>query len=391
MSVSFKASALRLANRLDEVGFSDIVVIRNKVMALLAEGRSVYQFQGGEPFFPTPPEIKDAMTRALQEEKTRYAPSSGLLELRRLFAAKLRSRNAIHADPDDVIVTNGGMHALSAAFNTVLNPGDETLIFSPYWTPIRDMVAGCQSRPVLVDTRAARERGISGMLAGHITEQTRAIYYNTPQNPSGLVFDRREAEEVAAFAQEYDLIVIADEAYEDLVYEGQHVSIASLPGMFERTITCFTLSKSYSMTGWRVGYAVAREPWMTGLRKMVLYTTNGVSTPSQWAAVTAMNTPVESLMGRREQFRQRRDLLVNGLNEIGLNCAMPAGAFYAFPDVASIHRDSRVAASRLLEAAQVATVPGIVFGPEGESHLRFSFSTAMETIQAGLDSLRRNL
>ena len=224
-----------------------------------------------------------------------------------------------------------------------------------------------------------------------ITPRTVAIFLNTPQNPTGLVFTREEAEEVARFARERNLVVVADEAYEDLVYEGEHVSIASLEGMFERTITCFTLSKSYAMTGWRMGYAVATEPWMTGLRKCLLYTTNGVSTPSQYAAVAAFGLPADFYEDIRRAYRERRDLLVGGLCELGLTCDPPAGAFYAFPDVSRIHGDSRAAADILLERAQVATVPGVVFGEHGEGHLRFSFSTSPETIQAGLDSLRRNL
>jgi aspartate aminotransferase len=243
----------------------------------------------------------------------------------------------------------------------------------------------------LVPTDEARALGFEQTLARYSTERTRAIYYNTPQNPSGVVFTPDEAKAVAAFARDRDLVVIADEAYEDLVYEGQHCSIASLDGMFERTITCFTFSKSYAMTGWRLGYAVATEPWMTGLKKATLYSSNGVSTPTQWAGLAALSIDPSALAEIANQYRLRRDLLLKGLNEIGLNCDSPAGAFYAFPDVSRINKDSREAADALLNRAQVATVPGIVFGAQGESHLRFSFSTSIETIEAGLDSLRRNL
>jgi aspartate aminotransferase len=381
----------RLASRLDEVGFSDIVKIRNKIMELRATGASVHQFEGGEPFNNTPDYIKEAMSRALSENKTRYAPSSGIAELRSAIADKLRERNRLKVTDADVIVLNGGMQGLFGAFQSVVNPGDEVLVFSPYWTPIKDLIAHCEGTTVLVPTDEARSAGFAQTLARFVTQKTRAIYYNTPQNPSGVVFTREEAEAVARFAQEHDLVVIADEAYEDLVYEGEHVSIASLDGMMERTITCFTLSKSYAMTGWRLGYAVAAEPWMTGMRKTLLYSTNGVSTPSQWAALAAFTTPSDFLESSRAAYRQRRDLLLAGLNELGLTCPKPAGAFYAFPDVTRISSDSRQAADLLLERAQVATVPGIVFGLHGESHLRFSFSTSIETIEAGLDSMRRNL
>ena len=389
--MSTAPSVYRLAARLEAVGFSDIVKIRNRIMELRAAGDTVYQFEGGEPFLDTPEHVKAAMTRALAENRTRYAPSSGVQELREAIAQKLQTRNRMPVEAKDVIVQNGGMQGLFGAFQTVVNPDEEVLLFSPYWTPVKDLIAGCQGRSVLVSTEEARREGFAATLARHTTPKTRAIYYNTPQNPTGVVFTRTEAEAVAAFARERDLIVIADEAYEDLVYEGEHVSIAALEGMWERTLSVYTLSKSYSMTGWRIGYVAAAEPWMTGLRKTTLYSTNGVSTPTQWAALAAVATAPEFFAQTRAEYRERRDLMIAGLNEIGLNCAPPAGAFYAFADVRRIHADSRTAAEILLDRAQVATVPGIVFGEHGEGHLRFSFSTSLDTIRAGLDSMRRNL
>jgi aspartate/methionine/tyrosine aminotransferase len=175
------------------------------------------------------------------------------------------------------------------------------------------------------------------------------------------------------------------------VYEGEHFSIASLPGMAERTITCFTFSKTYAMTGWRVGYAVAKEPFMTALRKIVLYSTNGVSTPTQWAALEALSTPQSIIEGRREEYRRRRNLLVKGLNDLGLACELPAGAFYAFPSVKKLHKDSRRVSQMLLENAHVATIPGVVFGAQGEGHVRFSYAISPETIEAGLGALHKML
>jgi aspartate/methionine/tyrosine aminotransferase len=389
--VSTSPTVLRLAARLDEVGFSDIVSVRNRIMELRAGGATVYQFEGGEPNVFTPDWVKEAMTRALSENKTRYGPSSGIPELRTAIADKLRERNRIEATAENVIILNGGMQGLFGAFQSTVNPGDEVLVFSPYWTPIKDLISHCEGKTVLVPTIEARREGFAATLARYSTPRTRVIYYNTPTNPSGVVFTRAEAEEVARFAQEHDLIVVADEAYEDLVYEGEHVSIASLDGMMERTITSYTFSKSYAMTGWRLGYAVAGEPWMTGLRKTLLYSTNGVSTPTQWAGLAAFTTRSDFLEKNRAAYLVRRDLLLAGLNELGLTCESPAGAFYAFPDVTRVHPDSRQAAEILLNRAHVATIPGVVFGPHGEGHLRFSFSTSLETIEAGLDSLRRNL
>jgi aspartate aminotransferase len=241
---------------------------------------------------------------------------------------------------------------------------------------------------LLVPTITARRNGIRKTLEQFSTNRTRAIYYNTPQNPSGLVFTRAEAEEVAAFAIERDLIVIADEAYEDLVYEGEHVSIASLPGMAERTITAFTFSKTYAMTGWRAGYAVAKEPFMTALRKIVLYSTNGLATPVQYAMIQALTTPESQIVARREEYRRRRDLLVAGLCEVGFACEPPAGAFYAFPNVEKIHKNSRTAAQILLEKAHIATIPGSVFGAQGEGHLRFGYAITIKEIEDCVEALR---
>ncbi|HTX40973.1 MAG TPA: aminotransferase class I/II-fold pyridoxal phosphate-dependent enzyme [Acidobacteriaceae bacterium] len=380
---------MRTAKRLDEVGFSDIVQIRNKILELRAAGTPVHAFHGGEPFFETPEPIKAAATRALAENQTRYAPSSGIAPLREAIARKLQTRNRMDVTVEDVLVTVGGAHALHAAFQCVLDPGDDVLLFSPYWTPIRDMITMAEARPVMVPTATARRNGLTACLEHFSTPATRAIYYNTPQNPSGVVFSRSEAEEVAEFAIRRNLVVIADEAYEDLVYEGEHVSIASLPNMAERTITAYTFSKTFGMTGWRVGYAVAREPFMSGMRKIVLYSTNGVSTPTQWAALEALSLPESAIAARREEFRARRDLLVQGLNDLGLECPLPAGAFYAFPCVQTIHKESRRVAALLLEKAYVATIPGVAFGAQGEGHVRFSYSVSPQTIREGLEALRK--
>jgi aspartate/methionine/tyrosine aminotransferase len=389
MTTAAKGSAYRVARRLDEVGFSDIVVIRNKVMELRAAGQTVHAFHGGEPFYETPEAVKQALFTAVEENKTRYAPSSGIAPLRAALVEKLRMRNAMEATADQVLVTVGGAHALYCAFQAVLDPGSDCLLFSPYWTPIADMIRNTEARPVFVPTSAARRTGITATLEQFITTETRAIYYNTPQNPSGVVFTRAEAEEVAAFAKQHDLVVIADEAYEDLVYEGEHVSIASLPGMAERTISAYTFSKSYAMTGWRIGYAVSREPFMSGMRKLVLYSTNGVPTMVQWAALAALQLPAEQRARRLAEYRERRDLLVKGLNELGFPCEFPAGAFYAFPDITKLGGDSRKAAAILLDQAHVATIPGAVFGSQGEGHVRFGYSTAMVNIEQGLEALRR--
>ena len=356
-----RVSGIRLAKRLDEVGFSDIVQIRNKVMAMRAEGVRVHSLHGGEPYFETPDDIKFAAVRALVDNQTHYAPSSGLLPLRKALVEKLARKNGIDVTTDEVMATVGRARRDSyAAFQSVLDPGDDALVFSPYWTPIGDLVRVTQARPLLVPTITARRNGIRRTLEQFSTPKTRAIYYNTPQNPSGLVFTRAEAEEVAAFARERDLIVIADEAYEDLVYEGEHVSIASLPGMAERTITAFTFSKTYAMTGWRAGYAVAKEPFMTAIRKILLYSTNGLATPVQYAMMQALATPrVADCPPRRDEYRKRAAISCwPGSAKSASHANLPPARFMRFPDVEKIHRNSRTAAQILLDKAHIATVPG---------------------------------
>ena len=380
----------RAARRFDSVGFSEIVQVRNRVLKLLAAGHKVWRFEGGEPYMPTPQPIKDAMTAALARNETRYAPSSGVEELRRAIVEKVRGKNGIPADPESPIVVNGGMHGLFAAFATLLDPGDEVLMFSPYWTPIVDVVAYNGAVPVLVGTERARAEGFTSALSRAVTPKTKLLYWNSPANPTGDVFSRSEVEEVCAFARDRGLAVISDEAYEDLIYEGAgHVSPASFPGMAERTLSVFTLSKTYSMTGWRAGYVIVPERWRTAMRTVVLYSINGVSTPTQWAMLEALRLPDGFLDEARAGYRKRRDRLVAGLKDAGFAIQTPRAALYLFPKApASLGSDSKSAAKELLERARVATVPGIVFGPEGEGHLRFSFSVAEEMIAGGVEALR---
>jgi len=281
------------------------------------------------------------------------------------------------------------MHGLFAAFATILDPGDEVLMFSPYWTPIVDLVAYHQALPVLVPTAPARREGLTAALFRKITPRSKLLYWNCPNNPTGEVFSRSEVEEVAAFARARGLAVVSDEAYEDLVYEGEPcVAMASLPGMYERTITVFTLSKSYSMTGWRLGYVIAPKHYQAPIQTVVLYTTNGVSTPTQWAGVEALARGTAYVAEWKAGYRARRDRLVAGLKASGFEIEAPRAALYLFPRTPSwLGNDSRQAAQTLLDGARVATVPGVVFGPEGEGHLRFSFSVSDEMISGGIEAL----
>ena len=382
-------TTLTPAARGELLGFSDIVKIRNRVLEMRGRGQRVLQLEGGEPFMPTPEFVKDAMRRALDANQTRYAASSGIAELLDALRAKLARKNAIEVSTSDIIVTSGGAHGLFCAFQATVNPGDEVMFFAPYWTPIRDQVrysGGVASRVPWDDIRGRGD--IREALEAHWTPRVRVIYVNSPANPSGDVLTREQLVAIADFAKAHDLAVIADEAYEDLVYDGEHVSMASLPGMLERTLTVFTFSKSFSMTGWRIGYVVAPPLFMELLRKLVLNTVNGVSTPTQHAAVAAATHDPRFFDAIREEYRRRRDLLVSGFRNAGFDCLTPPGAFYTFPDVRRrLGNDSWHAMETLLERTSIASVPGVVFGPEGEGHLRMSFSTAIETIEEAVAAL----
>jgi aspartate/methionine/tyrosine aminotransferase len=384
---------LNVSQRSSLLGFSDIVKIRNRVLDMRAGGHRVLQLEGGEPFIGTPDFVKDAMRAALDANQTRYAPSSGIPQLLDALREKLARKNGVTVSTNDIIVTSGGAHGLFCAFQASVNPGDEVMFFSPYWTPIKDQVSysgGVAVRVPWDEIRGDTGKEMRAALESRFTSRTRVIYVNTPANPSGDVLTREQLTAVAEFAKEHDLTVIADEAYEDLIYDGEHVSIASLPGMLERTLTIYTFSKSFSMTGWRIGYVVAPPPFMEFLRKLVLNSVNGVSTPTQYAALAAVTHDAHFFDSIREEYRRRRDLLVQAFRDAGFECLTPPGAFYTFPDVRKrLGGDSWKAMETLLERTSIASVPGSVFGAEGEGHLRMSFSIATETLDEAVESLRK--
>lgn len=380
---------LRPAERVSRLGFSDIVKIRNRVLAMKQAGAKVLQLEGGEPFAPTPDFVKEAMKRALDENQTRYAPSSGVAPLIDAIKTKLSDKNQIDVPSSSIIVTAGGMHGLWAAFNATLDEEDETIFFSPYWTPIKDLVTFCGAVPVMVPWEEIRTGDLTRAITKRLTPRSRVIYVNSPANPTGDVLTREQLEAIANIARERNLVVISDEAYEDLVYDREHISIASLAGMKERTISVYTLSKSYSMTGWRVGYVVADELWMEPLRKLVLNSVNGVSTPSQFGAAAAIADRSGHLQSMRDEYRRRRDLLVGGITDAGFRSVAPHGAFYLFVDVRErLGGDSWAAMNALLDRTSIATVPGVVFGEAGEGHLRMSYSNSIETLEEVVRALR---
>jgi aspartate aminotransferase len=384
-----ETTSLKLSDRTQLLGFSEIVRIRNRVFDLRSRGIDVLEFQGGEPFVPTPDFVKDGIRRALVDDQTRYAPSSGIGELLSAISTKLNDRNRIPASPADVIVTSGGAHGLFCVFQTTLDPGDDAILLSPYWTPIRDLMHYCGANLVTVPWEEIRAGAAYEAISRRVTPRTKLIYVNTPSNPTGDVLHREHLEAIAAVALERNLTVVSDEAYEDLVYDAEHRSIAAFPEMYPRTISVFTFSKSFSMTGLRVGYLAAAPHWMDALRKIVLNSINGVSTPMQYGALAAITDRSDYLDSLRTMYRERRDHLVAGVAGAGFRVAAPEGAFYLFVDVRErLGNDSWKAMEELLETSRIATVPGVVFGEEGEGHLRMSFSTELETIDRAVEVLR---
>jgi aminotransferase len=339
----------------------------------------------GEPDFDTPGHVKEAAKRALDEGYTHYTPNAGFQDLREAIAEKLRSENRIEASPDEVIVTGGGgTGALMLASMCLINPGDEVLIPDPGFVVYESMVLMAGGRPVYVPLR--EEEGFA-MKAEEverlITPRTRVVVVNTPSNPTGGVMERGDLEAIAELAVKHDLYVISDEVYEKFVYDGhRHVSLASLPGMWERTVTVNSFSKTYAMTGWRIGYAAAPKPLVDEMVKLQQFSMVHAPAVSQRAALAALRGPQDFVALMVKEFDRRRRLLVERLNSIeGLSCPKPKGAFYAFLNIKGLGLSSEEAAERFLEQAGVVTVPGVAFGPSGEGYLRLSYARPIEQLE----------
>jgi aspartate/methionine/tyrosine aminotransferase len=366
-----------------------------RVMAAAAAreraGERVLHLERGEPDFETPPHIVEALARAAREGHTHYPDPRGLLALREALAAKLARENRLDAHPDDLTVTAGGTHGLFLALQALLSPGDEVLVLSPYWMAIPQLVgfaSGARYRAVPayleLGSGAWSPADFAAALRSAIRPETRGVYLNTPNNPTGVVLDRAQLQALADVAVECDLWVLSDEAYEHLLYDGAaHVSIGSLPGMAERTISVYTLSKSYAMTGWRAGY-VHSPPALRGVMGPILsfYSTHGIFPAVQLAAREAVTGPQDCVEHMRSAYDERRRLLAGGLAEApGLRLDVPRGAFYAFPDVGALRGAGDIWA--LVDAwlaLGVAVLPGTAFGPEYGNRVRVSLATRRDDV-----------
>lgn len=346
----------------------------------------------GEPDFATPYNIKDMAMRAIELNFTHYTANSGLVELRERISKKLKRENGIDATTEEVLVTSGSSEGLDLAMRALLDPGDEILIPEPCYVAYEPLARFTGSKAVFVPTKEENDfRVCAEDLEKQVTKRTKALIICSPNNPTGSVLTKKDLQEIAKLAIEKELAVISDEIYEKIIYGEKHYSIASLPGMAERTITLNGFSKAYAATGWRVGYIVARGELMEGIYKIHQYNMLCAPAPSQYAMLAAFDED-KNIRTMVDMYDARRRLLVEGLNEIQeINCHMPKGAFYAFPNITGTGMRSEQFAEKLIMEAKVAVVPGSVFGPSGEGFARFSYSTSIENITEALARIKKTL
>ncbi len=361
----------------------------------LAQGKKgLVSFGIGEPDFVTPVHIREAAKRALDEGYTRYTPNLGFPEFRKALAAKLNQKNKISITPEEVVVTSGGTEALFFAFYTLINPGDEIIIPDPGFVTYESQVYFAGGTPVHFPLRGENNfHPDLEELKNFITPKTKVILINSPSNPTGAAFNEEELLAIAQLAQEKDLFVISDELYEDIVYDGrEHISIASLSGMKERTISIFGFSKSYAMTGWRLAYLAAPLDLVKEIAKLLQNTAVCANSIAQRAGQVAIQGSQDCVKEMFTAYNERRNVLAKGLNEIqGLSCYAPEGTFYAFVNIKEAGMTSEELSMYLLEEYKVVTVPGTAFGRQGEGYIRLSFATSLDMVKEGIARIKKGI
>ena len=388
-----------LADRILQLESSPTLKISALAAKLRADGVDVLDFSAGQPDFPTPESAKRAGKRAIDEDRTRYTANEGVGELRQAVREKLESDHGLSYSRDQILVSPGAKASLYFATMALLNPGDEVLIPTPYWVSYPAQVRLAGAEPVLVPTRERDGfRLQAGALRDALTERTRAVILNYPANPTGACQTEPELREIAEVCVERGLWVIADEIYEKLIYDGQRfTSIASLgPEIQARTIVIQGMSKTYSMTGWRIGYAAGAREVIAGMSALQSHSTSNATSIAQWASVEALRDSSDEVERRRLEFQKRRDAIHEGLNATsGISCQKPQGAFYIFPKVSGCFgreydgqtiRSGEQFARFLLERARVALVPGEAFG--SPDHVRISYAASLERVLEGVERIR---
>jgi len=378
-----------LAERMSGLAGEGAMEIFAKASAMQAEGRDIIHLEIGEPDFPTPDHIVQAAVAALRDGKTRYTPAPGIPQLRKAIAESVSARIGSPVDAGQVVVTPGAKAVAFFAMLALLEPGDEVIYADPGFPVYASMVSFTGARAVPVRLVPQRQFGLDLQdFAAKVSPQTKLIVVNSPQNPTGGILDGEALQAVAAAACRSNAYVLSDEIYHWLQYDDSFVSIASLPGMQERTIILDGFSKTYAMTGWRLGYCVLPPDLVDAVTRLVINSNSCTCTFVQWAGLAALEGPQEACEAMALAFRRRRELIVKGLNSIdGVRCGRPRGAFYVFPDVSALGIRSRELAAFLLETAGVATIPGSAFGVNGEGFLRLTYANSEHNIQRALERI----
>ncbi len=400
MTHNFDPAAL-LSDRASAADEGAIIRMTQRTRELRAKGRDVVALTLGEPDFDTPENIRDAAKAALDAGFTHYAPVAGIMELREAIAVKLKTENALAYPATGIVVANGAKQAIANAILSVVGPGDDVIMLAPYWVSYEASVRLAGGTPVVLPSDVSEGYKVSAArIAAAITEKTKLIVINSPCNPTGAVWSRSELQAIANIVASHPrLMVMADEIYEYILFDGETVSFGALPGMLERTITVNGFSKGFAMTGWRLGYAAAAEPIAKAMARMQSIVSAGANAFVQRAAVAALNGPRDDVMLMREAYRQRRDIVLAGLRAIdGLRIADIPGTFYAFPDVSAflgrkagnhVINSSDELCDWLLEDHGVATVPGSAFG--APNSIRLSFATGEPEIREALQRIKTGL
>jgi aspartate aminotransferase len=381
---------MRLADRMSHIGTESAFEAAARARALEATGRNVIHLEIGEPDFDTPANIREAAKRALDAGWTRYPPALGLPQLREAIAADFTARRGVPVDASQVVVTPGAKPIMFYAMLALAQEGDEIIYPDPGFPIYESMTRFVGATAVPLPIRQENNFRLDPQeLERLITPRTRMIIFNSPANPTGGVLTRGDLEGIAAIAIEHDLVVLADEIYGRIVYEGEHISITSLPGMPERTIVIDGFSKTYAMTGWRMGHAIIPEPLILPFSRLIINSVSGTSAHQQMAAVEALTGPQHEVDAMVREFRARRDLIVDGLNSIpGVSCLRPSGAFYVFPDISGTGLSGPQLTDRLLNEAGVSVLSGTAFGNVGANHVRISYANSRERISIALDRMR---
>ena len=371
--------------RMASIHESTTMKISAMAKKLAATGQDVIDMGVGEPDFDTPKNIVEAGCNSIRMGETRYAPTAGIAELRRAIADKLARENNLHVTADDVTVTPGAKMAVFAAIQALLQEGDECVLIGPSWVSYEPCVAFAGGR---VSWGRVDENFMPQDLSESISPKTRLIIVNSPSNPTGSVFDGKVLEEIRDLAVDHNLSVISDEIYEKIIYDHQHISIGSMEGMEERTVTINGFSKSYAMTGWRLGYLAGPKETMKWVNRLLSHSVSQATTFVQRAGVAALQGPQDEVAAMVAEFKARRDMLVSGLRDLGIPCSIPGGAFYVFPDVSHLGGGDAFT-DRLLKEALIAATPGSAFGPDGRNYVRLSYATSQSRISQALERIGR--